>query len=163
MGGGEALIREARLTDAPELATLTGELGYPASIEEMHQRLPYLLDSSDHLLLVATDEDDRAIGWIHAALRRTLELEPYVQIAGLVVGSAHRGSGIGAGLVTRAEEWAREQGVRRVLVHSNVVRERAHRFYLRAGYALAKTSRVFSKGLTPTTAPGSSRTPSESR
>lgn len=141
------MIREARLDDAPELAALTMELGYATTVEQMHERLPLLLDSSDHELFVAVDENDRATGWLHAALRRTVELDPYVQIAGLVVGAAHRSGGTGARLVARAEEWARERGARQMLVHSNVLRERAHQFYLRAGYSLMKTSRVFTKSL----------------
>ena len=36
---------------------------------------------------------------------------------------------------------------RKVRVRSNVVRERAHQFYLRAGYAIVKTSLVFEKSL----------------
>lgn len=141
------MIREARLGDAPELAALTIELGYETTVEQMHERLPFLLDVADHRLFVAVDEHDRAMAWLHAALRRTVELEPYVQIAGLVVGSAHRSGGTGARLVARAEEWARERGARQMLVHSNVLRDRAHQFYLRAGYSLLKTSRVFTKTL----------------
>jgi hypothetical protein len=38
-------------------------------------------------------------------------------------------------------------GLRRALVRSQVSREPAHRFYLRAGYARVKTSAVFEKTL----------------
>jgi GNAT superfamily N-acetyltransferase len=141
------MIREARLSDAPELAALTIELGYEATEEQMRERLPYLVESSDHEVFVAADERDRALAWLHVALRRTVELAPYAQIAGLVVGAGHRGGGIGARLVERAEAWARERGAAQMLVHSNVVRERVHQFYLRAGYSVTKTSRVFTKAL----------------
>ena len=41
--------------------------------------------------------------------------------------------------------WAREHGFGSILVRSQVMREDAHRFYLREGYAQTKTSAVFSK------------------
>jgi len=66
---------------------------------------------------------------------------------GLVVTAAERGAGIGARLIAEAEAWARAQGVGSVRVRSNVTRERTHRFYLRAGYAITKTSYLFVKQL----------------
>lgn len=140
-------IREARPSDVPELTVLTRELGYDATDDVIAARLRVLLDSSDDHVFVAVDENDRAIAWVHAALRRGLELDRYGQIAGLVVSSEHRSKGIGAELVARAEAWMRDHGIGTVRVHSNVIRERAHQFYLRAGYRHAKTSCVFLKDL----------------
>ena len=140
-------IREARPSDVPELTALTVELGYDATDEVIASRLQFLLDSSDDTVFVSVDEHDRAIGWLHATLRRGLELDRYGQIAGLVVSSEHRSRGTGAELVAHAEAWMRAQGVHTVRVHSNVLRQRAHQFYLRKGYSLAKTSCVFLKTL----------------
>jgi GNAT superfamily N-acetyltransferase len=69
----------------------------------------------------------------------------YVEIGGIVVASEARGAGIGARLVAAAEEFARSQGISKVLVRSQVAREDAHRFYLREGYERTKTSAVFQK------------------
>lgn len=52
-----------------------------------------------------------------------------------------------AELLGHAEAWARAQGVRLVRLRCNVARVRAHGFYLRAGYSLAKTSHLFTKTL----------------
>ncbi len=139
------MIRNARLTDAPELADLSGQLGYPSTGEQLRDRLASLLERRDDLVLLAVDEGDRAVGWIHAAIRRQLELDPFVQIASLVVARQYRGSGIGVDLLSRAEEWARRSGVEEIHIRSNVVRERAHAFYLREGYRQAKTSHLFVK------------------
>jgi hypothetical protein len=54
---------------------------------------------------------------------------------------------MGRELCRAAEEWARGCGVTRIRVRSNVIRERAHAFYLRDGYARVKTSAVFEKVL----------------
>ena len=144
-----ARIRPARLSDAPELAGLTGELGYPADTVELERRLAALLGDPDHLVLVAARADDRAIAWLHAALRRQLSSDAQVEVEGLVVGEAARSAGVGACLLARAEAWALERGVPQVRLHSNVIRQRAHGFYRRAGYELVKTSCVFRKRLSP--------------
>ena len=58
-----------------------------------------------------------------------------------------RSTGVGALLVHRAEQWARERGFDAILVRSQIMREAAHRFYLREGYERTKTSAVFTKKL----------------
>jgi GNAT superfamily N-acetyltransferase len=142
-------LRQARPADAAELAALATELGYPSTAADVERRLPFLLADPEHLLLVAAGAGDRAVGWLHAAIRRQLANDARVEIVGLVVAAERRGSGIGARLLAEAEQWAREAGVGQVRVRSNVARERAHGFYLRAGYTRAKTSHVFVKELEP--------------
>ena len=138
-------LRRARRDDAPELARLSAELGYPASAAELEARLPALLASPEQLVLVAADGADRAIGLLHAAERRPLHAAPHVQVVALVVAGASRGARVGAALLAAAEAWARERGVGEVRVRSHVARERAHGFYRRAGYEVAKTSLLFAK------------------
>lgn len=140
-------IRDARLDDAPELAALTTELGYPSTADDLARRLPHHLGRDDERVFVAADADGRAAGWIHVALRRSLENDPYAEIAGLVVSERLRGGGIGARLVAEAERWAGERGMTLMRVRSNVVRERTHRFYVREGYTVKKTSHLFVKQL----------------
>ena len=60
---------------------------------------------------------------------------------------ASRGRKIGATLVAAAEAWARERGHGRMRVRSNVLRQPAHRFYERLGYAVTKRQAVFDKSL----------------
>ncbi len=138
-----ARIRLARLADATELAALAGELGYPSSAEELALRLGPLLAEPEQLVLVAVDVEDRAIAWVHAAVRRQLESDRCVEVVGLVVGEERRGAGLGARLLHDAEAWARVQGVTLVVLHSNVTRERAHAFYLRQGYERIKVGNLF--------------------
>ncbi len=140
-------IRAARVDDVGELAALTTELGYPATAADIERRLPSLLASREDLVLVATDDADRPVAWVHAVVRRFLQADAFVQIAGLVVADGERGSGIGSRLLAAAEQWAVEIGIPVVRVRSNVVRDRTHGFYLRAGYTLTKTSHLFVKQL----------------
>ena len=56
-----------------------------------------------------------------------------------------RSAGVGAALLAAAEDWARAQGFATMRVRSNVIRERAHRFYEREGYMRIKAQAMFRK------------------
>jgi GNAT superfamily N-acetyltransferase len=137
-------IRPMTAADAPLVAELTTQLGYPTSVEETGQRLLAL--EGRHAALVA-DEDGQAIGWVHVALVTSLVSGLKADIGGLVVDENHRSGGVGAELLAAAEAWARAQGAARMVVRSRIARERAHRFYEREGYELVETSHVFEKPL----------------
>jgi GNAT superfamily N-acetyltransferase len=68
-------------------------------------------------------------------------------IGGLVVAEGMRRQGIGRKLCLRAEEWGWENGAERMRVTSRSTRTDAHRFYVRDGYEVVKTSLVFEKSL----------------
>jgi GNAT superfamily N-acetyltransferase len=135
-------IRPVRPDDAPDLAPLTTQLGYPVEPAEQSGRLAAILASDDDVVLVAVDASDTPIGWIHVQDRRSMASPRHAQIAGMVVEGAHRSGGVGAALLAAAESWAGERGLASVQVYSRVEREGAHRFYERHGYELVKTSRV---------------------
>ena len=143
-------IRPARAVDAAALADLTTQLGYPTRAPELAERLA-MLDGEEHVLFVAAGEEDQALGWIHVAIEVGLEHGRSAVIRGVVVDEGHRNDGIGVALLQAGEGWARDRGVNRMVVRSRIVRERAHRFYEREGYALEKTSHVFAKDLGATT------------
>jgi GNAT superfamily N-acetyltransferase len=140
-------IRQPVAEDAPRLASLSSELGYPATGAEITARLARLLGRADHCLRVAESPSGEAIAWIHAHEQAILESAPWCEIAGLVVDPAHRGEGAGRALVTAVEAWARERGLAVVKVRSNVVRQESHPFYQRLGFDRIKTQHVYRKPL----------------
>jgi GNAT superfamily N-acetyltransferase len=137
-------IREIRFEDAETAARLSGELGYPVSTEEMAGRLRARAPLLDRATFVAC-LGERVVAWIDVGVTHHLQAEAYAEIGGLVVAAEARSLGIGGKLLARAEQWARARSVRRVVVRSQIARERAHRFYLERGYERTKTSAVFSK------------------
>jgi len=139
-------IRAAAPADVSAIARLAGQLGYAVTPEDTSRWLAGEQDDPRHALLVA-ESGDTVIAWMGLAEERSFLHEPRVEIHGLVVDEAHRGAAIGAKLVERAEQWARERGCRTMLVRSNVIRDRAHRFYERLGYATVKSQKIFSKHL----------------
>lgn len=143
----EVKIRRAQVRDAARIAELSGQLGYPATEVQIEKRLRQLLRASKHIVLVAEKPDAGVIGWIHASVMNLLESETRAEINGLIVADGHRSVGSGAKLLEAAEQWARRHGCERVNVRSNVIRERAHAFYLRQGYDHYKTQKAFRKAL----------------
>jgi GNAT superfamily N-acetyltransferase len=139
-------VRPPLPSDAPVLAALAGELGYPTDAQAMLARLA-ALHPTDAAVIVATDADDIPTGWVHVELHRSLVEPLSALILGLVVGEGHRSEGIGAELLAAAERWARARGCRRLVVATRITRERAHRFYAREGYEVAKTSYFLTKAL----------------
>ncbi|HEY6843120.1 MAG TPA: GNAT family N-acetyltransferase [Thermoanaerobaculia bacterium] len=101
---------------------------------------------ADHAVFVDT-AGDSVTGFIHVCVMLSLEGDSYAEVRALVVDEAHRGGGAGPRLVAAAEQWARERQQDRVRVRSNVVRERARRFYERLGYAVVKTQNVLDRTL----------------
>ena len=134
--------------DADAAARLSGELGYPVDATTMRLRIEQLTVSVDHGAFVACQAGD-VVGWIHVSSVHHMQSDPRAEIGGLVVAAHARSAGIGAQLVARAEQWAREAGFSSVVVRSQIMRDAAHRFYLREGYARTKTSAVFTKAIQP--------------
>jgi GNAT superfamily N-acetyltransferase len=139
-------IRMAVAGDLAALAALSGQLGYPVTPAALAPRLQAVLSKPDHRLLVA-ELAGQVVGWVHGNLRYLLEEESHVFIGGLIVADGQRSHGVGAQLMAAIEEWGRQQGAAEVHVYSNVIRERAHRFYERIGYVQFKTSKVLKKAL----------------
>src|SRR2546421_3278345 len=138
-------IRRARQGDAQALAKLSAELGYPATPADMARRLRMLTPASKNAVLVAETSAAGVIGWLHVSLNVLLESETRAEVNGLVVADGQRSLGAGAKLLEAAEAWARKNRCRAMNVRSNVIRERAHAFYLRQGYEHYKTQKAFRK------------------
>jgi len=143
------VVRVAEEGDVEALASLSAQLGYPIAVGEMHERCARVRAARFGEIIVAVTKDgaQAVVGWTHVAPRLQLEEQPHAELAGLVVDERLRGAGVGKALLAAAEDWARMQGFAFMRVRSNVVRERAHRFYEREGYARVKAQAVFRKAL----------------
>jgi GNAT superfamily N-acetyltransferase len=140
-------IRRAESSDAARIAELCEQLGYPAKPAEIAQRLRKIKPANQHAVLVAESSERKVIAWLHVSVSPLMEVELRAEVNGLVVDDDERSHGIGALLLRAAEQWARSRGCKSMSVRSNVVRERAHQFYLRHGYEDYKTQKAFRKPL----------------
>jgi len=132
--------------DCAAVAALCGQLGYPATTGDIRARFDSITARGAGIVFVA-ENDGSLVGWIHASVSPVLEADLYAEIAGLVVDESCRSHGVGAALVQAAERWARTAGCGAMRVRSRVMRERAHAFYERNGYARIKTQHAFEKNL----------------
>ena len=146
-GNPEVKIRRARADDAPQLAQLSGQLGYPTTAAEIKKRLRRLKPASQNALFVAESPDSGVVGWAHVSVTHLVEVGTRAELNGLIVAEGQRSLGAGARLLQAAEDWAHKRGCPSMSVRSNVIRERAHKFYERQGYEHYKTQKAFRKEL----------------
>jgi len=135
-------IRKAVLSDAPELATLTEQLGYPADIEGTKTILEDLLRKQEYAVFVGII-DNKTVGWIQLHQVISMETGVYVEIIGLVVDEEYRGRGLGRLLLHAASDWSRSIDCYRLRVRCNIIRIESHTFYQNSGFILKKEQKVF--------------------
>lgn len=133
------VVRPPEPSDFERMAELAGQLGYPSTAHQVRQRLETMRDPNQYAAYVAVLPDGQIAGWIGIYVFRGVEVEPFVEISGLVVDERVRSRGIGKALLEAAEGWARAHGFDGLAVRSNVTRERAHAFYKRNGFEPGKT------------------------
>ena len=137
-------IRIVRTSDAGELARLMGDLGYPATTDQMQMRLQRISKDADYETFVA-EISDNLVGMIGVRMGMGYERDGlYAQIITLVVDANRRGKGIGKLLVGAAEKWVREKNADKLIVTTAIHRTETHRFY-ESGCGLQKTGYRFAK------------------
>jgi GNAT superfamily N-acetyltransferase len=146
-GSDKIHIRMASARDAERISALCLQLGYPASQEEVEQRLYRIRQEDEHAVYVAQTPGEHVVGWVHVFIYHLLESPTEAEVGGLVVDENCRRWGAGRLLMRRAEEWAREKGCWAVHLRSNVIRKGAHEFYESLGYHNYKTQLAFRKVL----------------
>jgi GNAT superfamily N-acetyltransferase len=128
------VIRPAGVGDAPVIAALLGELGYPTGPDEVTVRLAYWLGDPHSTLLVAeVNGQVSGVAAVHAIplLEHTGRRG---RLVALVVGDTFRSQGVGRALVEGAEQAARDLGCRDMEITSARARAVAQRFYAHLGY-----------------------------
>src|SRR6478736_1596815 len=138
-------IRKASAGDAPAIAQLSGQLGYPVEADVMRERLERFLQLEEQVVFVA--ETTEVVGWIHGAENELLEVGRHAEIWGLVVADGQRGKGVGRQLIDAVEQWTRSRGLDEISVKSNVILPESHPFYERLGFTRYKTQHAYRKRL----------------
>ena len=140
-------IRDARLSDAPQLAALMCKLGYETTSAEMRQRLKSILTDARFRTFVG-EMDNTVCGMIGTLTHASHEHNDFSgKIIALVVSKKQRRSGVGRALIAAAEKDFAKQKATRVSLTTRFTREEAHRFYEALGYS--RTGFRFAKSLLP--------------
>jgi ribosomal protein S18 acetylase RimI-like enzyme len=140
-------LRTATLDDAPALADLSTQLGYPDAAGQLSGRLEAVLRDSNQEVKVALLGDGLIVGWIHVFLALRIESKSFGELGGLVVSEEYRGRGVGRSLLSAAEEWASARGLSKLRVRTRSSRSEAHDFYKKQGFLVTKEQYIFDKDL----------------
>ena len=138
-------IRLAGSCDQTEISSLVKELGYAGSNQYLSANLDAILQSNEHLLLVAESSEKKVIGWIHVFKAIRVETELFAEIGGFVVHSPLRKKGVGRSLLNEAENWVQEQGIGKLRVRTRSQRAGAKAFYQHSGFSCTKEQSIFDK------------------
>lgn len=141
-------IEPAKETDCEELYTIFGDWDKTQAFskELFVSTFHLILQDTHNSLLIARDER-QILGFVQIVKSMQLGLEPYYEVAELLIKEAERGKGIGKRLLARAEAFAIEHNVYETKLCSQVHRSRAHVFYENNGYEFCKISQFYEKNL----------------
>jgi RimJ/RimL family protein N-acetyltransferase len=132
---GGVLVRRARFADAPALARLLTELGYPQEAEQAHAQLAAWAGDPRGTVLVAESGGSTA-GLVAAYATRYMQRPgSFARVVALAVDPARRRSGVGRRLLAAVEGWAAELGCRDIEITSSRRRDDAHAFYRALGFS----------------------------
>jgi GNAT superfamily N-acetyltransferase len=121
-------LRTAHPEDAEQIAPLLGQLGYPATAEQVLARL-------QRVDALVAEQDGRVLGVAATHLRHNLERDaPTCRLTALVVDEPARGRGIGRALLEAVVAAADEQGCERVEVTLRPHRTEAESLYRSLGF-----------------------------
>jgi ribosomal protein S18 acetylase RimI-like enzyme len=127
-------IREAGHEDIAQLASLLGQLGYPARPSEVGARLARLQEDPSSSVLVVLHEG-RVVGLAATYVRLHLTRDGSTcRLTALVVDEGSRRRGVGRTLLARVAQDAEKRGCDRVEVTLRPQREAARALYLSVGF-----------------------------
>ncbi len=145
--GNQVKIRQAEIKDSERITILCEQLGYPATQEQIKQRLGKIQNNDFYILYVATLANEYVIGWAQAHIYDLIVTSTQAILLGLVVDEDYRYNGVGKLLMQQIEKWAYEVGCEGVQVRSSIRRKEAHLFYEKIGYINSKEQKAFHKAL----------------
>ena len=127
------MIRKVKLSDAAAIQRLNAEcLGYDFDREATEAQLKRLLESDQHLILVA-EEGGQVIGYAHAASYDCLYFPSLLNLLALAVAQDFQGRGHGRAMMQALREEAKAAGYTGIRINSGISRSAAHEFYRSLG------------------------------
>lgn len=124
-----------------DVGALADQLGYQVSLSDLRSRFEEMSGNAENAFFVL--EENGVKGWMHLMIVSTLLKEKRVEIKALVVDESVRSKGYGKAFINHAREWAKTNRLSTIYLSSNIMRERAHAFYLREGFKNLKTGHFF--------------------
>jgi len=128
-------LRDAKETDAPSVADLLTELGYPTDTDGAAGRLRSAFADPNVYVLVS-EADGRVVGFLSAQVAAYFPTgSNLLRVTALAVSAAARRRGLGSGLLARAAEIAAARDCSGIEITTSESRHDAHAFYERLGFS----------------------------
>ncbi len=132
-------IREAAESDLPGILALIGQPemddGAVLALEDAHALFEKMRRYPDYRMFVASS-DGRTVGCYALLIMDNLGHlgAPSAIVEEVLVAPAHQGTGVGRAMLHDAKTRARKAGCYKLMLSSNIKRERAHAFYDSLGF-----------------------------
>ncbi|MEB3337201.1 MAG: GNAT family N-acetyltransferase [Leptolyngbyaceae bacterium] len=134
------MIRVATLDDLPSLLNLHAEMDGEAAIaleqgQKIFQQMSSIPDY--HSYLAFREPDPEAVGTFSLLFLPTLMhrgIHKFALLDAVAVKATHRSQGIGKAMMESALKLSAEAGCYKLMLSSNLKRDRAHAFYESLGY-----------------------------
>ncbi len=123
------------------------EIGYEVRYGSFSERINELIKNDRLAIIVAANEENKAVGWIQLELSNFIFSDKTCNILGVFIDKNYRGRQIGRKLIEKAEEWAKEKGCLVVKICSDITRIDSHAFYKHMGFKHIKTQQIFFRGI----------------
>jgi N-acetylglutamate synthase-like GNAT family acetyltransferase len=141
----QVVIRPANINDAESIVSLSDELGYQPTLNEIKNRIISFSSKENQKIFVA--EFNKIFGWVHISIVEPLESNSFGELRGIVVNKDYRGKGIGTKLIKSAENWVKSMGCNRIRIRTNVKRIETREYYSKLGFTSKKMQEVFEKAI----------------
>lgn len=144
------IYRAVQIADAPFLAPLMEQLGYPIDTTIMRENIQKYIQLPNQRAWAA-EKSGKVVGCIAVAITNYFHRPgSFLRVIAMVVDEQEQRSGIGKNLMDFAEKFALDQGCSHVELTSGMHREKlgSHEFYRSLGYIeLNDTKKYFAKKL----------------
>lgn len=139
------IIRKAQISDSNDIYHINKtSLGYDYDFEKQKKKIEAVLNDDSQVIFVA-DIRNKVVGYIHLTNYDVIYTDNFKNCLGLAVDNDYKRNGIGSALLSKGEEWAKENGAVGIRLCSGMEREKAHEFYLAQGYICNKLQKNLKK------------------
>ncbi|MCL2480939.1 MAG: GNAT family N-acetyltransferase [Spirochaetaceae bacterium] len=136
-------FRNIKKQDIEKMVQMSAEVGYEVRYENFSERINELIKNSNIAIIVATNEENKIVGWIQLEISSFIFSDKTCNILGVFIDKNYRGNQIGRKLIVQAQEWAKEKGCLFFRICSDITRIDSHAFYKHMGFKHIKTEQIF--------------------
>ena len=138
-------FRNIKKQDIETIVQMSAQFGYEIRYGNFTERINELIKNSSHAIIVATNAENKAVGWIQLEMSSFIFSDKTCIILAVFVDKNFRGNQIGKKLIEKAEIWAKEKGCMSFKICSDLTRIDLQAFYKHMGFELVKSEQVFFK------------------